>query len=75
MECGWGLCRESRGKYLRLSDICCLLEVRWKGQGAKMIGNCFKFFWSGGCKAENGVGVVASWLIGKALEVGGFIIE
>ena len=22
-------------------DICCLQEVRWKGQGAKMIGNGF----------------------------------
>ena len=29
-----------------------------------MIGNCFKFLWSGGCKAENGVGVIiAKWLI------------
>ena len=31
-----------------------------------MIGNGFKFLWSGVCKAENGVGViVANWLIGK----------
>ena len=29
-------------------NICCLQEVTWKGQGAKMIGNGFKFFWSGG---------------------------
>ena len=37
--------------------------MRWKGQGAKIIGNGFKFFWSGSCKAENGVGViVANWL-------------
>ena len=54
----------------RCVDICCLQEVRWKGQGAKMIGNAFKFLWSGGCKAENGVGViVANWLIGKIVGV------
>ena len=51
-------------------DICCLQEVRWKGQGAKMIGNGFKFIWSGGCKAESGVGViVANWLIGTDVGV------
>ena len=51
-------------------DICCLQEVRWKGQGAEMIGNVFKFLWSRGCKAENNVGViVANWLIGKAVGV------
>ena len=51
-------------------DICCVQERRWKTQGAKMIGNGFKFLWSGGCKAENGVGViVANWLIGKVVGV------
>ena len=35
-----------------------------------MIGNGFKFLWSGGCKAENRVGViVANWLIGKVVGV------
>ena len=34
-------------------DICCLQEVRRKGQGGEVIGNGFKFLWSGGCKAEN----------------------
>ena len=54
-------------------EICCLQEVRWKGQGAKMIGNGFKFLWSGSCKAENSVGViVANWLIGKAVGVKSF---
>ena len=44
--------------------------MRWKGQGAKMIGNSFKCLCSGGCKAENGVGViVANWLIGKVVAV------
>ena len=47
-------------------DICCLQEVRWKEQGAKMIGNSLKFLWSRGCKAENSVGlIVTDWLIGK----------
>ena len=43
-------------------------EVRWKGQRPKMIGNCFKFLWSGCGKAENGVDViVAKQLIGKVV--------
>ena len=51
-------------------DICRLQKVRWKGQGSKMIGNGFKFLWSGGWKAENGVGViVANWLIRKMVGV------
>ena len=71
----WDLCWESVVKFLetlkrRCVDICCLQEVRWKGQGAKMIGNGFKFLWSGSCKAENGVGViVANWLIGKIVGI------
>ena len=51
-------------------DICCVQEVRWKGQGARMTSNGFKFFWSGSAKAVNGVDViVANWLIGKIVEV------
>ena len=51
-------------------DICCVQEVRWKGQGARMIDNGLKFLWSGSSKAGNGVGViVANWLIGKIVEV------
>ena len=54
----------------RCVDICCLQEVRWKGQGANMTENGFKFLWSGGCKAENDVGViVANWLIGKVVGI------
>ena len=35
-----------------------------------MIGNGFKFLWSGGRKAEDGVGVIiANWLIGKVVGV------
>ena len=36
-------------------DICCLQGVRCKGQCAKMTGNGFKFLWSRGYKAENGI--------------------
>ena len=55
-------------------DICCLQEVMWKRQGAKMIGNGFKFLWSGDCKVENGVVViVAIWLIRKVVGVESFI--
>ena len=35
-----------------------------------MIGNGFKILWRGGCKAENGVGVIVdNWLIGKFVGV------
>ena len=38
-----------------------------------MIGDGFKFLWSGGCKAENGVVViVANWLIVKVVGVESF---
>ena len=44
--------------------------MRWKLQGAKMIGNGFKFLWSGGCNVENGVGVlVANWFSMKVMRV------
>ena len=51
-------------------DTYCLQEVKWKRERAKIIGNGFKFLWSGGCKAENGVGViVTNWLIGNFVGV------
>ena len=51
-------------------DICYVQAVKWKGQGARMIGNGFKFLWSGSSKAVNGVGViVVNWLVGKIVEV------
>ena len=64
----WGKISEALKK--RCVDICCLQEVRWRGQGAKMAGNGFKFVWSGSCKPENGAGLmVANWLIGKIVGV------
>ena len=60
----WDLCREigeiSEILKRHCVDICCLQEVRWKGCGAKMIRNGFKFLWSRGCKAENVVGVIVA---------------
>ena len=66
-----GKCSEISETFKRCCvDICCLQEVRWKGQGAKMIGNGFKFLWSVCCKEENGESViVANWLIGKVVGV------
>ena len=44
--------------------------MRCKGQGVKIIGNGFKFLWSGGCKVENSLGcLVANWLIRKVVGV------
>ena len=44
----------------RCVDICCLQEVRWKGQGVKIIRNDFKLLLSGAFKVENGVGVIVA---------------
>ena len=41
----WGEIPETLKR--RCVDVCCSQEVRWKGQCAKMIGNGFKFLWSG----------------------------
>ena len=49
------VCEPMSGKWVEISEtlkrrcvhICCSQEARWKGQGAKMIGNGFKFLWSG----------------------------
>ena len=38
-------------------DICCLQEVRYKGQITKIFGSehKYKFWWSGGTESGNGV--------------------
>ena len=53
--------------------------MRWKGQRPKMIGNSFKFLWSGGCKAgSRGIGIrqindgeirLLDWAVGKGLHL------
>ena len=68
MSGNWGEISETLER--RCFGICCLREVKWKGQGATMIGNYFKFLWSGSCKVENGGSViVANWLMGKVVRV------
>ena len=42
-------------------DVCCLLEVRWRGQGTRMlgmIGRRYKLWWSGKVGEVGGVGVM-----------------
>ena len=64
----WGKISETLKK--RCVYICYLQEVRLKGQRAKIIGNGSKFLWRGGCKVEDGVGVIVdNWLIGKVVEI------
>ena len=44
----------------RRVDIACLQEVRYKGQGARVLGGGerYKFWWSGGERGERGVGIL-----------------
>ena len=65
----WGEISETLKR--RCVDLRCFQKIRCKEQGAKMIGNGFKFLLSGSCKAENGVsGVInANWLNGKFVGV------
>ena len=39
-------------------DVCCLLEVRWRGQGARMKGRRYKLWWSGKGDGVGGVRVM-----------------
>ena len=55
---GGEICEELRG---RMIDVCCLQEVRWRGQGDKMLGmkgrRC-KLWLSGKGDGVGGVGVM-----------------
>ena len=58
----------------RMVDVCCLLEVRWRGQGARMLGmkeRRYEMCWSGKGDGVGGVGVmVKEELCEKMAEVG-----
>ena len=54
-------------------DVCCLQEVRWRGQGAQFMGvkgRRYKLWWSGNSDGTGGVGVlVKEELCEKVVEV------
>ena len=54
-------------------DVCCLLEVRWRGQGVRMLatkGRRYELWWSGKGDGVGGVGVmVKGELCEKVIEV------
>ena len=64
------VCEELRK---RMIDVCCLQEVRWRGQGARMQGmkgRRYKLQWSGKGDGVGGVGVmVKEQLCEKVVEV------
>ena len=42
----------------RRVDVCCMLEVRWKGQGARFVGSLgrrYKLWWSGNDAGSGGI--------------------
>ena len=67
---GVEVCEELRKRRV---DVCCVQEVRWRGQGARMIGvegRRYKLWWSGNCDGFGGVGVlVKEELCEKVVEV------
>ena len=55
---GTEVCEELRKRRV---DVCCLQEVRWRGQGARFLGakgRRYKLWWSGNSEGAGGVG---SW--------------
>ena len=55
-------------------DVCCMQEVRWKGQGARFVGTWgqrYKLWWSGNDAGFVGVGILVKEVIsGNVVEVG-----
>ena len=55
---GTEVCKELRKRRM---DVCCLQEVRWRGQGAPFMGvksKRYKLWWSGNSDGMGGVGVL-----------------
>ena len=47
----------------RKVDVCCIQEVRWKGQGARFVGTLgrrYKLWWSGNDAGFRGVGILVN---------------
>ena len=52
------MCEQLRKKEL---DMCCLQEVRWRGQGTRFVGTrnwTYKLRWSGNNNGIGGVGIL-----------------
>ena len=70
--CGRGteVCEELRKRKV---DVCCVQEVRWRGQGTRFLGvknRRYKLWWSGNDSGMNGVGIlVKEELCEKVVEI------
>ena len=64
------VCKELRKRKV---DVCCIQEVRWKGQGARFVGASgqrYKMWWSGNDAGFGGVGIlVKEEISGNVVEV------
>ena len=64
------VCEELRKRKV---DVCCIQEVRWKGQGARFVGTSgrrYKLWWSGNDARFGGVGILVKKKIsGNVVEV------
>ena len=64
------VCEELRKRKV---DVCCIQEVRWKGQGARFVGASgrrYKMWWSGNDAEFGGVGIlVKEEISGNVVEV------
>ena len=55
----------------RRVDVCCMQEVRWKGQGARFAGTTgrsYKLWWSENGAESGGVGILAKEKIFRNIE-------
>ena len=64
------VCEEPRKRKV---DVCCIQEVRWKGQGARFVGTLgrrYKLWWSGNDAGFGEVGIlVKEEISGNVVEV------
>ena len=66
---GTEVCKEQRKRRM---DVCCLQEVRWRGQGAWFMsvkGRRYKLWWSGNSDGTGGVGVLVKEELCEVVEV------
>ena len=64
------MCEELRKRRI---DVCCIQEIRWKGQGARFVGTSgrrYKLWWSRNDAGFGGVGIlVREEISGNVVEV------